>query len=111
MYVCKLRYKNAINGPTKTQGLVMKKGKRLFLKKETEGQYTFIVMDLTNLSDNPYEMSLCTVGIMGTRYVRDGPENLEITIVRGDQGQIEIQRVYSEMEIATDLNINLRLKN
>ena len=76
-----------------------------------EGQYTFIVMDLTNLSDDTYEMSLCTVGIMGTRYVRDGPENLEITIVRGDQGQIEIQRVYSEMEIATDLNINLRLKN
>ena len=41
-------------------------------------------MDLTNLSDDSYEMSLCTVGIMGTRYVRDGPENLEITIVRGD---------------------------
>ena len=34
-----------------------------------EGQYTTIVADLTTLT-GAYEMSLCNVGIMGTKYER-----------------------------------------
>ena len=34
-----------------------------------EGQYTTIVADLTSLT-GPYDMSLCNVGIMGTKYER-----------------------------------------
>ena len=36
-----------------------------------EGQYTTIVADLSGLTGS-YEMSLCNIGIMGTKYVRTG---------------------------------------
>ena len=35
-----------------------------------EGQYTTIVADLTDLSGQAYEMSICNLGVMGTEYVR-----------------------------------------
>ena len=35
-----------------------------------EGQYTSIVADLTDLSGQSYEMSICNLGVMGTEYVR-----------------------------------------
>ena len=37
-----------------------------------EGQYVHIVADLSHLED-PYLMSLCSVGIMGASYTRDEP--------------------------------------
>ena len=35
-----------------------------------EGQYTHIVADLQHLDGTEYEQSICSVGIMGTEYVR-----------------------------------------
>ena len=45
-----------------------------------EGRYMHIVADLSHLAGQSYEMQLCSVGIMGTQYVRDKtlPETLEI---------------------------------
>ena len=45
-----------------------------------EGQYMHIVADLSHLAGQDYNVELCTVGIMGTQYIRDQtlPENLEI---------------------------------
>ena len=36
-----------------------------------EGRYMHIVADLSHLAGQGYEMQLCSVGIMGTQYVRD----------------------------------------
>ena len=45
-----------------------------------EGRYIHIVADLAHLEGQSYKMELCTVGVMGTQYVRDEalPEILEI---------------------------------
>ena len=36
-----------------------------------EGRYIHIVADLNHLVETGYNMELCSVGIMGTKYVRD----------------------------------------
>ena len=36
-----------------------------------EGRYMHIVADLSHLEGHSYNMELCTVGIMGTQYIRD----------------------------------------
>ena len=40
-----------------------------------EGRYVHVVADLTGLAQTHinYQMSLCSYGIMGTKYVRDEP--------------------------------------
>ena len=45
-----------------------------------EGRYMHIVSDLSHLAGQDYSMELCSVGIMGTQYVRDQTlsENIEI---------------------------------
>lgn len=37
-----------------------------------EGQYLHIVANLTHLAGEKYEMSICSLGVMGTKYIRDG---------------------------------------
>ena len=34
-----------------------------------EGQHVHILSDLSNLSGQAYEMSICNLGIMGTEYI------------------------------------------
>ena len=45
-----------------------------------EGRYMHIVADLQHLAGQNYSMELCSIGIMGTQYIRDQtlPETLEI---------------------------------
>ena len=45
-----------------------------------EGQYVHIVSDLTHLVGS-YEMTICSLGIMGSEYYREGqlPELIEVT--------------------------------
>ena len=45
-----------------------------------EGRYMHIISDLNHLAGQGYSMELCSVGVMGTKYVRDEtlPETLEI---------------------------------
>ena len=47
-----------------------------------EGQYVHIVADLSHLVP-PYTMSLCSIGIMGTSFVRDEPLPASIEISQG----------------------------
>lgn len=54
-------------------------------------------------------MELCSVGVMGTQYVREEaiPETLEIQ--KDDLTSLTISNIYSSMPIGNSLNINLRL--
>ena len=56
------------NGDTFTDASFWNYGKEIWCNKQ--GRYTTIVADLTQLVA-PYQMSLCNVAIMGTKYVRD----------------------------------------
>ena len=45
-----------------------------------EGRYLHIIADLSHIAEEDYNLNVCSVGIMGTQYVRDQslPETLEI---------------------------------
>ena len=53
-------------------------------------------------------MTLCSVGIMGTQYVRDEilPEVLEVA--RESPTTLRIRNIYSSMPIGNHLDINMR---
>ena len=75
-----------------------------------EGQYLSIISDLNDVMAEygQYEMSMCSVGIMGTSYVRDEslPEKIELT--HGDTMIIDVPHIYGEYTIGTEHSINLR---
>ena len=74
-----------------------------------EGRYTFIIADLSHLAGQTYQMSLCALGIMGTKYVRDSPVVETIEILQGETAQIDVLKIYSQISIGTLLDIDLRL--
>ena len=52
-----------------------------------EGQYVTLVADLADLSGQSYEMSICSLGVMGAEYVRD-TEIPSVIEVRNNENQI-----------------------
>ena len=75
-----------------------------------EGRYVHVVADLTDLAyrHTNYQMSLCSYGIMGTKYVRDEPVASVIEIYEGETSILTIPHIKSSYEIGTQLSINLR---
>lgn len=73
----------------------------------TEGDHVHIVADLGHL-DTDYEMSMCTLGLMGTRYIRDKSIPTEVNVSAGDSFTLTVPHIYSEVEIGTELAINIR---
>ena len=53
-------------------------------------------------------MSLCSVGIMGTQYVRDQNLSQTIEIEKDSLTSLTISNIYSAISIGNQLNINLR---
>ena len=64
---------------------------------------------MSDYSNENWEVTICTFGIMGTRYVRDDELPTEIEIIKGDSYSLLVPNIYSEHEIATELIIALRL--
>ena len=56
----------------------------------------------------PYEMSVCSYGIMGSRFVRTEPAPATVQVDQGSTTTLMIDHVYSEIEIGTKLAIDLR---
>ena len=77
-----------------------------------EGQYMHIVADLSHLMvaeyNYEYEMSICTLGIYGTRYARDQNIPSSVQITKGDSMVLTVPKIYSTESIGTQLLINLR---
>ena len=77
-----------------------------------EGQYFHIVSDMSLYADQKYETSICSLGVIGTRYVRYGePLPASITSELTDEGEswrFELKHIRSEIEIGTNLVIYVR---
>ena len=72
-----------------------------------EGRYMHIIADLSHLAGQGYSMELCSVGIMGTQYVRDEP--LPVTLEISEEfTTLAIPNIYSALPIGNQLDINLR---
>ena len=53
-------------------------------------------------------MSLCSFGIFGTSYIRDEPLPDTLELVRGQSMTLRVLHIYSEYDIGTTHEINLR---
>ena len=76
-----------------------------------EGQYLHIVADLSQVNDgiSNYQMSLCTLAVYGTKYVRVGaPLPSSVTVYQGQTETIIATNISSFYTIGTKLDINLR---
>ena len=73
-----------------------------------EGQYVHIVADLSHLVTTTYEMSLCSVGIMGTSFERSEPVPNHTELTQGESNEIPVPHIFDEYRISTGLRINLR---
>ena len=60
-----------------------------------EGQYLTIISDLSHLTP-PYEMSLCSVGVMGTSYVRDTALPDTISVAQGEETVLKVPNIYPQ---------------
>ena len=76
-----------------------------------EGTYLHFVADLSHLMSTygSIATSICTIGVFGTRYVRDeDPLPNLIEVVQGEVFRLSVLNIYSEFTIGTTLDINLR---
>ena len=53
-------------------------------------------------------MSICSLGAMGTEYIRDTPPISAITITEGSDETIKIEKIYSKLYIGNILDIKHR---
>ena len=53
-------------------------------------------------------MELCSVGVMGTKYVRDQTLSQSIEVQKDGLSSLTISNIYSAISIGNQLNINLR---
>ena len=65
-----------------------------------EGRYTHIVADLSHLTD-PFTISLCSVGIMGTQYTRSISLASTIQVNAGETLNFSVEHVQSYIPIGT----------
>ena len=99
-------YHDWIDNSATTHNNVWNYGKEIWCN--LEGRYMHIVADLSHLAGQHYSMELCSIGIMGTQYIRD--ETLPETIEIDSEGlmTLTIPNIYSAMSIGNQLDIKLR---
>ena len=77
-----------------------------------EGRYLHMVADMSQQiasAENSDTVTVCSVGVFGTKYIRNGePLPDTIGVIQGQSKTISVQRITSSFEIATELAIQLR---
>ena len=73
-----------------------------------EGRYMYIIADFSHLLQSPYSystytMSLCNLGIMGTKYEHNEPPPTEITLEKGSTKTFDISHITSTLTIGNTL--------
>ena len=79
-------------------------GKELWVNMK--GRYIHFVADYSHLSDAT--VSICNLGIMGTKYVRDTPVPSEVTLKMGETNVFLVEDIYAEIPIANTIVPRLR---
>ena len=67
-----------------------------------------IVANWAHLAGENYSMELCTVGIMGTQYVRDQILQETLEISKEGLTSITINHIYSAIPIGNQLSIKMK---
>ena len=53
-------------------------------------------------------VSICNLGIMGTKYVRNTPVPTEVTLIKGETMTLPVEDIYAEIPIANTIVPRLR---
>ena len=106
---------DTLTGPWATTGSITwhNYGKEVWCN--LKGRYTSIVADLKHMaSQSTLDMSLCNVGIMGTKYTRSVEPASTITITKGQAVTIVVEDVAVDanalLQIGNTIDIELRQK-
>ena len=76
-----------------------------------EGQYVTIVADVAHLSTASYEMTICSLGIMGVEYVRATPLLTTVEVNQDSEPVVlTIENIYAAQTIGNTLSIQIRQK-
>ena len=73
-----------------------------------EGQYLHIVADLRELRSKEYEVSICSLGVMGTRYGRETQIDKQVTVLPGGSATFKVEKIEALIPIGNVLDIQLR---
>ena len=79
-----------------------------------KGKYMHIVADMRAYTASAVisdTVSVCSLGIFGTKYVRDDSVPTSISIIQGQKKTIRVSKIYSFYQIGNDLSINLRQRS
>ena len=69
-----------------------------------------ILADMTSFKNDPeYEISICNVAIMGTKYGRDVQEPRAVSMRSGSPFFLEISKIKSLYPIGNELDIGIRM--
>ena len=77
-----------------------------------EGRYLHMVADMSKSEPDAFslnEVSICSLGVFGTQYLRDGeaiPSSVEVK--QGESLKLNIERIYSLVSLGNTLSIKLR---
>ena len=76
-----------------------------------EGKFMHLVADLSAYTDSAADtdiVSVCTLSIYGTKYVRDAPLSKTISVISGQTLTITVPSIYSYYRIGNTLDLKLR---
>ena len=99
-------YHTWIRGGGDTYNDVWNYGKEVWCN--LEGRYMHIISDLKHLAGQGYSMELCSIGVMGTQYIRDEILSDTVEIAKEEILYLTIPNIYSALAIGNQLDINLR---
>ena len=74
-----------------------------------EGKHVYMVADLSGIAP-PYDVSMCSFGIMGTKYARITNVAKNFTIFAGATYSFDVQKITSQETLGNLLDIQMRSK-
>ena len=75
-----------------------------------EGRYMHIVADFTHLIGTNFNVNLCSVGIMGTQYIRADPLPETLEIYNNVLTTLSIPNIYSSPQLAIGNILDIKLR-
>ena len=75
-----------------------------------EGRYVTLVVSPDPAYLGQYTLSICSLGVMGVKYIRDNPPPTRIEIKYFGDQTITIENIYAQERLGNTLSIHLRQK-
>ena len=92
---------------TRNSGMVWNYGTEIFCSQT--GRFVHIIADLRHLAKKSYDVSLCSLGIMGTKFDREVEPPSEFDIYHKSTESITVQKVAPVYDVGDKIDIRVRV--